>query len=254
MESIYPALKSSGVESVNKLMMLDHLYEIDDPHLRNYIHGIKNAIVSGRKSGYKAGAKSIIGKNNSIQLENYFRHGGYCESLHLEESIAEKIYSNHEHDKKVEDFVFKFKRDNDIGHVYLIAGTYNGKTMFKIGKANDLNQRLRTFEVRIPFDIDLVFAIEVKNPSRVESQIHKVFKDNRVDGEWFDFNTDMVVICILTMYSIQSLNGGFSKEWQRHRQNQSKLDDDGYIEYLESILAFNGIKFDQNKRKDKKLG
>lgn len=234
--------------------MIDHLYEVINPELKKYINGIKEAIITGRKSGYKAASKSIIGKNHKLQSESLFRYGGYCESLHLGEAVADKIYKGSSLDKNTSGVIDRFKRNSDIGHVYLIAGSYNGKTMFKIGKANDIGQRLKTFEVRIPFDIELVFAIEVKSPSIIESKIHKAFSNSRVSGEWFDFDSDMVVMCILTMYSIQSANGGFAKEWDRHRQNEGRLDDEGYIEYLESILAFNNIKFDHKKRKEKKVG
>ena len=249
MNKIELSTKVSSIESINKLLMLDHIHGTDDPVLNHYITGIKNALVVGRKSGYKSAVKSILGSNHKTQLKNLFKDGGFCESLHLDDSVVNEIYNARNNNEDVQDYVSRFKRANDIGHVYLIAGAYKGKTKFKIGKAVDIPQRLKTFEVRIPFDVELVFAIEVKNPKQVESQIHKIFGDYRVSGEWFDFNSDMVVMCVLTMYSLQSAIGGFAKEWIAHKENQSKLDDDGYIEYLESILAMNGVRFDQDKRK-----
>lgn len=254
MTRIEIAKKVSSLESINKLLMIDHIYGIDDPVLNHYITGIKDALIVGRKSGYKSAVKSILGINHKTQLKNLFRYGGFCESLHLDDSMVNEIYNPRKNNADIQDYISRFKRNNDIGHVYLIAGTHNGKTKFKIGKAVDIPQRLKTFEVRIPFDVELVFAIEVKNPRLVESQIHKIFGENRVSGEWFDFNSDMVVLCVLTMYSIQVANGGFSKVWRATQENKHKLDDEGYIEYLESLLVMNDVKFDQYKRKDKSIG
>lgn len=67
------------------------------------------------------------------------------------------------------------------GCVYLLkAGKY-----YKIGASKDINGRLRKLSTLPPFDLELVHKIITSNMYRLENELHNIFADKRVNGEWF---------------------------------------------------------------------
>ncbi len=71
--------------------------------------------------------------------------------------------------------------DQPQGFVYLLkSGEY-----YKIGKANDLKKRISQIKLQLPFDVELVHAIEAFHPFKVEQHWHKRFEGKRRNGEWF---------------------------------------------------------------------
>ena len=134
-------------------------------------------------------------------------------------------------------------REMNNGFVYVIKGQYKGKELYKIGKANSLKARLRKFEVIIPFDIELITAFYIRNPLELESSLHKKFKHKRIAGEWFDLDLRDIV-------EIEKI--GLKKEAEDFMVNielcsKKNINKDDYIEYLESLLALNGIKIEYNE-------
>lgn len=75
------------------------------------------------------------------------------------------------------------------GFVYVISGEKKGKTLYKIGRTNNLHQRLNYFGVMIPFPISFVCSIEVIHSARLERSLHCLYADKRVEGEWFDLSS-----------------------------------------------------------------
>lgn len=65
---------------------------------------------------------------------------------------------------------------------------------YKIGKANDVDKRLRTFQTATP-DIQLVtyktYASE-KDAFRMENMLHNSYQDKNYAKEWFSLNEDDV--------------------------------------------------------------
>jgi len=87
----------------------------------------------------------------------------------------------------------KFKRDYDsnflalkvarlTGYVYFITSPYG----VKIGCTYRLNQRLKTFDVKLPFKVDLHSYVECPNHSKLESTLHNLLSHKRLNGEWFN--------------------------------------------------------------------
>jgi hypothetical protein len=71
--------------------------------------------------------------------------------------------------------------DKPQGYVYLLrSGLY-----YKIGKAVDLKKRLNQIKLHLPFEVELVHAIEAFHPYEVEKHWHRHFADKRTNGEWF---------------------------------------------------------------------
>lgn len=70
------------------------------------------------------------------------------------------------------------------GYVYFVEG--DGKT--KIGKASHLNNRLKFFDLKLPFKITLIHTIKSNHYTECEKYFHEYFSSKRVNGEWFDLN------------------------------------------------------------------
>lgn len=77
-----------------------------------------------------------------------------------------------------------------FNYVYIIEGTHKGVSRYKIGKANDIKDRISRFEVKIPFDINLICSFRVKDAISFESELHRVFAEKRLSGEWFNLDRE----------------------------------------------------------------
>jgi len=76
----------------------------------------------------------------------------------------------------------EFLRTN--GFVYFIKSQYG----WKVGKAKNINDRLKTFEVKLPFDFDLKYYIKTINYHSLEKELHDFLKVKNINGEWFELN------------------------------------------------------------------
>lgn len=76
------------------------------------------------------------------------------------------------------------KLRNRKGFVYLLAA-FHDKQLYKIGRATNPNNRLRTFNVKLPFPVAYECIIETGDMYRLERELHRLFDDKRLDGEWF---------------------------------------------------------------------
>jgi len=134
---------------------------------------------------------------------------------------------------------------NNFGYVYVIRGQYKGNTSYKIGKANDLNDRLKRFEVKIPFDIELFGSYLVKNPLEFESYLHRMFKHKRQSGEWFNLDLDDLKSIIKEggRKELSDIRDAHEKEKIEQKKKMWRNKEE-YTQYLESMLVMNGIKFE----------
>lgn len=131
------------------------------------------------------------------------------------------------------------------GYTYLIEGTHKGKKLYKIGKANDLNERMKRFEVKIPFDITPFTSFWVSKPLELESILHKQFSSKRVSGEWFDLDVNDIkkLLSIGNSYEVSD-HELLKEDIEKEQRIKNYRNDKEHILYLESLLAFNNIKFD----------
>lgn len=77
------------------------------------------------------------------------------------------------------------------GYIYIIKADTGH---YKIGRTKNVPKRLNFFGVRLPFAIELCWSIKVDDMYRFESWLHRYFKNERVNGEWFnisDFDLDI---------------------------------------------------------------
>lgn len=71
------------------------------------------------------------------------------------------------------------------GHVYVLKAHKPFEECYKIGRTNNIDKRLHTFAVKLPYKVDLVCSLYCSDMYALEDGLHRVFKDKRLDGEWF---------------------------------------------------------------------
>lgn len=75
------------------------------------------------------------------------------------------------------------------GFVYLIQSPTG---YYKIGKTVNPNNRMKTFSVKLPFEVEYVCLFEVEDMSAMERFFHDMFSSRHVNGEWYALSTDDV--------------------------------------------------------------
>lgn len=140
------------------------------------------------------------------------------------------------------------QKDEGWGYVYVIRGTHQGVERMKIGKSNNLADRLRLFSVKLPFDIQTVSAFFIPHPLRLERELHLLVKDRRISGEWFDL--DAAGLRKIQWAGFAAEAAGWADCFERiaaARDSAQAMPDAEYIEYLESLLAMNQIPFQRGR-------
>ncbi len=69
------------------------------------------------------------------------------------------------------------------GYVYLLQSK-DGH--YKIGRAIDPKNRAKTFGVQLPFEVEFICTIKTDDYEALELELHEMFKDFRIKGEWFN--------------------------------------------------------------------
>lgn len=87
----------------------------------------------------------------------------------------------------------QIKKPSYNGYVYLIKEFHSNT--YKIGKAKNIENRLRMFNVKLPFKWEVIHSLETDDYTLTEKLIQDVFSEKRIKGtEWFDLNDDDVLI------------------------------------------------------------
>lgn len=92
-------------------------------------------------------------------------------------------------------------KEKPIGYIYIMecAGKY------KIGVSKDIEKRRKQLNNK-PFPVNIIYKSQlIKNVYEIEKQIHSIYQQKRIGGEWFDLtNSDIK--------SIQSYIKSYTKE------------------------------------------
>lgn len=72
------------------------------------------------------------------------------------------------------------------GFVYIIKEKDTNN--YKIGKTNNLKSRFDVFEVKLPFEFEVIHVIHCDNYHRAETAFHNLFKNRHANGEWYELS------------------------------------------------------------------
>lgn len=88
--------------------------------------------------------------------------------------------------------VRKVRKSKSIkGYVYLIQMCGFGD-FHKIGKAKSVKNRMGLFNVKLPFDWELIHTFPADDYTLAENALHRQFADRLINGEWFDLTPEDV--------------------------------------------------------------
>ncbi len=72
------------------------------------------------------------------------------------------------------------------GYVYLMkSGKYH-----KIGRSVSVERRHRDLAIQLPEELKVIHEIATDDPVGIEAYWHKRFKEQRLNGEWFNLGAD----------------------------------------------------------------
>ena len=78
-------------------------------------------------------------------------------------------------------------------NVYLICSTINNENVYKIGHTKrDVLKRIKELKTGNAGDITLIESFNSKWGTKIESTLHRKYKNNRVRGEWFELNNEEI--------------------------------------------------------------
>jgi hypothetical protein len=75
------------------------------------------------------------------------------------------------------------------GFVYLLKCEIGP---YKIGRAKEVSERIKTLAIQLPFDVRLVHHFPADDCVAAEAFLHGRFADRRLRGEWFDLTEEDV--------------------------------------------------------------
>lgn len=75
------------------------------------------------------------------------------------------------------------------GYIYLIQSVTGA---YKIGRTKNPDDRIKTFSVKLPFEVEYVCVVETENMYYLERELHRQFDTKRINGEWFKLSENDV--------------------------------------------------------------
>lgn len=119
--------------------------------------------------------KAVLDQNYQYALKA--RRQDYIELSPKEQMLCELIIDE------------QIKRESRPGYVYLIK---SASGFYKIGRTKDPSDRIKTFSVKLPFEVEYDHLIETGDMCTLEQNLHDHFANQRVNGEWFSLTPEHV--------------------------------------------------------------
>lgn len=120
--------------------------------------------------------------------------------------------------KKIQDFVSENKHNS--GYVYLIKNGKFGNNV-KIGSAIDIDNRVFSYQTAFHEKIFIVGYIKTENYIFVEKDIHKLFSDKKIKGEWFNID-DLDIFTLKEIYQYNEINDFYNKSIKIEKMTPQK--------------------------------
>ena len=75
--------------------------------------------------------------------------------------------------------------------VYLISSEVGNKILYKIGRTKrKVYERINDFRTGNASDFNILYEFKSKWGTKVERDLHKYFKEKKVNGEWFELTLE----------------------------------------------------------------
>ena len=104
----------------------------------------------------------------------------------------------------------KLRPEAAPGYIYLVQAV--GTDRFKIGRATNVANRLRTIQTSSPLKIRYVYHAYVRNMNLYEMELHHKFSEQREIGEWFTLSKSDIEFCIFLMRLVQDAEPSIPQE------------------------------------------
>lgn len=75
------------------------------------------------------------------------------------------------------------------GYVYLLQSATGA---YKIGRTKNPKDRMKTFSVKLPFEVEYICIIQTDDMYGLEQSLHDQFANKRLNGEWFNLTPEDV--------------------------------------------------------------
>jgi len=86
--------------------------------------------------------------------------------------------------------------------VYIIKIQDTNK--YKIGRTINIKKRIKQFNTGNPENIKLEYFIETEHYLSLEKLLHEIFKNDKIGGEWYNFDDEKFKIVEATLFLLQS--------------------------------------------------
>lgn len=91
--------------------------------------------------------------------------------------------------QKLEELEEKGIEKERPGYIYILKS----KNLYKIGRASNLKERMKTYKTENPFGIRVILQKKVDDYVEVEAKLLKEFKEKQVRGEWFKLDKEDLI-------------------------------------------------------------
>lgn len=85
--------------------------------------------------------------------------------------------------RPIQKFIDDMRANRPNGYVYILQ---SDSGYWKIGRAKNPDDRMKTFSVKLPFMVNYEIVIPSTDYVALEKELHERFAYCRVNGEWFD--------------------------------------------------------------------
>jgi len=232
-------LIDTGINCYSALPFLLKNIKSSKPQVRQYtLKALRNFVIPQEYYGdimeiYMEDEKEY----NKLLAEEMLRQFDSTAPLHSQASQKNTVSSDSLTTLSDQDNIHTDDTYSEKGYVYFIREDYAGR--IKIGKTKDINQRLDTFNVKLPFHVELLHVIESNNYHYTEKLFHILFQSKRVNGEWFNLNeTDIswVKSGKYTQRIMDSIASSRKKEEHPKSKDKSISITPKQISFLSSLL------------------
>ena len=86
---------------------------------------------------------------------------------------------------------------SNTNYIYLLK-TIDDCVKYKIGVSKNPKKRVKQLKTGNPNGIELLQFFESIYAYKIESKLHKEYKSNKLDGEWFVFEDDSIEYTFLS--------------------------------------------------------